>query len=792
MGNHMKFTEKLLSRSNSYNYYKDKYESLLAKNNNLVNENKKLKSDVTSYKSKTKKAKTESEDEIRYLQKRLGLYSKPEILNKIINEEYSDITIAIKTPNPKGAHHWGDYFVSQALKKSFEKKGFNVIVQDRDDWYDNSVKADINFVLRGLVKYKPNFDEINIMWNISHPERVRKKEYEEYDLCFIASEKYADQLNDSVNTEVKPLLQCTDPEVFFEEKDDSLAEDILFVGSTREVYREIIKDVLKTGHDVSVYGKGWENFIDEKYIKGVFVENAELHKHYSSCKILLNDHWQEMKDLDFPSNRLFDALACGTFVISDKIPSAETLFEDTIVTYENADDLDKKLEYYLSHEDERKELAERGREIVLKNHTFDNRVETVLDCLKNLTITCPEQKENILKTNLDLLSNYEFDNEPLVSIIILNKDGLHHLKRLFKDFSEKTNYSNYEIIVVDNASEDDSVEYLKSLDLNIRLIENKENVSFAKGNNDAVKIANGEYVLLLNNDIEPTYGWLNELVGTIVNNDNVASVGAKLIYPFFYDKNIDKSFSIQHAGDILRETIDDVCLYKGHNQNKFSKDIFASEINVNKKRLLVTGAVLLIKKSIYEELGGLDESYWYGYEDIDFNLKAHRAGYDTMFASSALLFHHESATRKTIDRNNHKVFCRKWSKYLFKKLLRDKIERNYFFTDKKLDILLVGDSSFGRFEDAANSFIDYCADNDYDVNVSLDKSDLKIGAKTDIVISFTEDYDIGNVRARDNLIRILVSDNKSFSDNLDYDIFIEDADNLSETVFSRVYATYLE
>ena len=125
----MKFTEKLLSRSNSYNYYKDKYESLLAKNNKLVNENKKLKSDVTSYKSKTKKAKTESEDEIRYLQKRLGLYSKPEILNKIINEEYSDITIAIKTPNPKGAHHWGDYFVSQALKKSFEKKDGGTIEQ---------------------------------------------------------------------------------------------------------------------------------------------------------------------------------------------------------------------------------------------------------------------------------------------------------------------------------------------------------------------------------------------------------------------------------------------------------------------------------------------------------------------------------------------------------------------------------------------------------------------------------------------------------------------------------------
>ena len=115
------------------------------------------------------------------------------------------------------------------------------------------------------------------------------------------------------------------------------------------------------------------------------------------------------------------------------------------------------------------------------------------------------RKEEICETNLAFLTNYEFEEEPLVSIIVLNKDGLQHLKRLFKDFNEKTNYSNYEIIVVDNASVDESVSYLKSLDLPITIIENDINESFSKGNNNAAKIANGEYLLLLNNDIEPTY-----------------------------------------------------------------------------------------------------------------------------------------------------------------------------------------------------------------------------------------------------------------------------------------------
>lgn len=405
-----------------------------------------------------------------------------------------------------------------------------------------------------------------------------------------------------------------------------------------------------------------------------------------------------------------------------------------------------------------------------------------------------DEKNKILDTNLSLLSNYKFDYEPLVSIIILNKDGSHHLKRLFKDFSYKTNYSNFEIIVVDNDSKDDSKDYLRSLNLNITIIENTENVSFAKGNNDAAKIAKGDYILLLNNDIEPTYGWLNELMGTIMYNDNVASVGAKLIYPFIEDpKNTNKSFTIQHSGDILRETKDDICLYKGHNQNKFSKNIFDSEISVNKKRLLVTGAVLLIKKSIYEELSGLDESYWYGYEDIDFNLRLHRAGYDTMYASSALLFHHESATRKTVDRNNHRVFCQKWSNYLFKELLRDKIEKNYFFTDKKLDILLVGDSSFGKFEDSVHNIANYCMNNDYNVNINLNVYDLNINGQTDIIVSFTENYDIKNIDVRKNIIKILVySKDKLNQNNMDYDIFIEETNNLGEVIISEICSTYLD
>lgn len=317
------------------------------------------------------------------LQKKLGKFTKPEILNKLINHDYSKLTLAIKSPHLEGTTHWGDYFFSIALKKSFEKLGFNVLIQEREHWYDEK-EIDIAFVLRGLVEYDVDYSNINIMWNISHPDLVSKEEYEKYDQVFISSKKYANKIKNKVNTVVKPLLQCTDPEVFYPEIDTDLSEDILFVGITRGVYREIIKDILKTNNSVSIYGMGWEAYIDEKYIKGQFIPNEDLHKYYSSCKILLNDHWADMRHEDFPSNRLFDALACGTFVISDRIPSAETLFEGSIITYDSVDDLNEKINYYLSHEKERIKIAEKGRKIVLEHHTFDDRVNEILEALKEI------------------------------------------------------------------------------------------------------------------------------------------------------------------------------------------------------------------------------------------------------------------------------------------------------------------------------------------------------------------------------------------------------------------------
>lgn len=302
------------------------------------------------------------------------------ILIKLLKKQYSELTIAIKTPNASHDRYWGDYFFALSLKKSLEKKGFKVIIHEFDYWdIDDS---DIVIHLRGLRKYSPKPQHLNIMWNISHPNNISINEYNEFDLIFVASKKYVKMIENKTDVIVHPLLQCTDLDKFYPQKNNEFDEEILFVGNSRNHFRKIIQDILKTPHDFSIYGKNWNTIVDEKYIKGDFIDNNNLNKAYSNCKILLNDHWEDMVENDFISNRIFDALACKTFVISDNVNSIRTLFEGCVVTYEDYNDLNEKLTYYLTHENERMQLTQKGHEIVAKNHTFDNRVSELISVIE--------------------------------------------------------------------------------------------------------------------------------------------------------------------------------------------------------------------------------------------------------------------------------------------------------------------------------------------------------------------------------------------------------------------------
>ena len=290
-------------------------------------------------------------------------------------------------PNWDVANEWGDYHFAKSLIKYFNKKGYRTKLQILPDWNNKNLFDDVILVLRGLSRYNPKNYHFNVMWNISHPDKIGKHEYSSYDYVYIASFFWSGYIknvlsNMQVDTEVDSLLQCTDPEIF---KPLNMEEDIdiLFVGNSRNVFRKIIKDLLPCKYKVYIYGSLWEKFIDSKYIKGNNIPNNKLFKYYNRAKIILNDHWDDMKEKGFISNRIFDVSACKKFIITDEVRDLERVFGKSIVTYNGTrEDLLNLIDKYINNKDLRDSKSQLAYEIVINNHTFEHRVEKIDQMLK--------------------------------------------------------------------------------------------------------------------------------------------------------------------------------------------------------------------------------------------------------------------------------------------------------------------------------------------------------------------------------------------------------------------------
>lgn len=296
--------------------------------------------------------------------------------------------IKIGAPNRKEAENWGDMHYARAMKKQLEAAGHPCIIQTLDEWDSlEGLAYDVVIHLKGLTPYETKPSQVNILWNISHPEKLTAGECERYDLVFVASRRWADSLASHTDTPVHPLQQATDPEVFHPDYDASHDHDLVFVGNSRRVRRRILGDLLSnreaSGYDLAVWGKDWQGLIDSRYVVGEYLPNEEVRKAYSSASIVLNDHWDDMREHGFISNRIYDALASGALVISDRIEELEEEFGEAVVTYEGAQELKELVDYYLSHPSERERRARRGRDLVLERHTFERRISELLERLGN-------------------------------------------------------------------------------------------------------------------------------------------------------------------------------------------------------------------------------------------------------------------------------------------------------------------------------------------------------------------------------------------------------------------------
>ena len=231
---------------------------------------------------------------------------------------------------------------------------------------------------------------------------------------------------------------------------------------------------------------------------------------------------------------------------------------------------------------------------------------------------------------------YEIEGEPLVSIVIPTMDHVDDLRKCVESIRDRSTWKRWEIIIVENNSkEQETFDYYNELkdDSRIRVVTWEKGFNFSGICNLGAARAKGDYILLLNNDMEViTPDWLEQML-MFAQRDDVGAVGAMLYYP---------DDTIQHAGVILG-----IGGVGGHSHKYFKRGDYgyASRLTIAQNLSAVTAACILMPRRVWEEVGGLDEGYAVAFNDVDLCMRIREAGYLIIWTPYAELYHYESKSR---------------------------------------------------------------------------------------------------------------------------------------------------
>ncbi len=303
-------------------------------------------------------------------------------LREILIEHEQRVSFALKigAPNRTVAPLWGDLHFAESIARELRRRGHRALVQTLDEWEDEAgLTCDVVVHLKGLSRFHPKPGQFNVLWSISHPAELSGEECDGYDLVAVASPLFAEQLRERTRTPVVVLEQATDAWVMYPEPRAELAHELVYVANSRGVLRPIAEEVLDTERDLAIWGSGWEGLIDTARVVGEHVPNGELRHVYSSAGIVLNDHWEDMREHGYISNRIYDALACGTLVLSDDVPGLSERFGEAVAVYRSPAELKELIERLLADPAELRRRGELGRSAVLAEHTFAQRVDDLLE-----------------------------------------------------------------------------------------------------------------------------------------------------------------------------------------------------------------------------------------------------------------------------------------------------------------------------------------------------------------------------------------------------------------------------
>jgi len=227
-----------------------------------------------------------------------------------------------------------------------------------------------------------------------------------------------------------------------------------------------------------------------------------------------------------------------------------------------------------------------------------------------------------------------------LSIIIVNYNTKDFLKQCLTLLYAQKHPFSFETIIVDNNSHDGSVAMVQENFKQVRCIENKENLGFARANNMSIRIARGRYILLLNSDTEVIGDALLRLVRFLDLRPEVAVVTARLVYPDFTDQGVARTFPMPINSLLGRRSL----LTRLFPNNRFSKKYLVSRMHTSAEPFevdWVSGACLMVRREVLEDTGLLDERFFMYWEDADLCFRIKQKGWKIYCVPEAVVIHHE-------------------------------------------------------------------------------------------------------------------------------------------------------
>ena len=253
-----------------------------------------------------------------------------------------------------------------------------------------------------------------------------------------------------------------------------------------------------------------------------------------------------------------------------------------------------------------------------------------------------------------VVRNYDGpEGSPRVSIVIPLFDKVELTQKCLESIAANTPDGTYEVILVDNGSTDGTPALLDCLEGNVKIVRNERNLGFSVACNQGAALASTEAILFLNNDIEARPGWLEPLLETLDVDASVGGAGSRLLFP---------DGTIQHAGVALLSTPQSANPL-GAFHLYYGEDADFPDAGFPKEYQVLTGACLLVRRSLFREVGGFDEFFWNGCEDIDLCLKIRERGWKLVYRPESVLVHHESksgAERFSRVKANEKLLSARW------------------------------------------------------------------------------------------------------------------------------------